>query len=166
MNTRNFLYVEDVARAFDVILHKGTVGDIYNIGGANEKANIEVARELLKLLGLAERAGSLEAAEKEHIIFVPDRPFNDLRYLLNCAKLNQLGWKEEVSFEAGLQRTVEWYKKFSGNWDDVESALVAHPRRGFTGEAWRGKPDEAKPDAVETILRGRTGGASLPAASS
>jgi UDP-glucose 4,6-dehydratase len=141
-NTRNYLFVEDVARAFDVVLHKGSVGEIYNIGGNNEKSNIEVARELLKSLGKVAAAGSLEAAEAKHIVLVPDRPFNDLRYHLDCARLNALGWKEEVSFEAGLARTVEWYAKFSGNWDNVESALVAHPRRGFSGKAWTGKPDE------------------------
>ena len=133
-NTRNYLFVEDVARAFDVILHKGKVGDIYNIGGTNEKSNIEVARLLLDALGMVEKAGSLEAAEKANIIFVPDRPFNDLRYPLDCGRLNSLGWVEQETFELGLSKTVEWYKKFSGNWDDVESALVAHPRRGFTGK--------------------------------
>jgi UDP-glucose 4,6-dehydratase len=141
-NTRNYLYVEDVARAFDVILHKGAVGEIYNIGGNNEKSNMEVARELLKALGKVDAAGSLTAAEAKHIVFVPDRPFNDLRYHLDCARLNALGWREEVSFEAGLARTVEWYGKYSGNWDNVESALVAHPRRGFSGKAWTGKPEE------------------------
>ena len=133
-NTRNYLFVEDVARAFDVILHKGKVGDIYNIGGTNEKSNIEVARLLLDALGMVDKAGSLEAAEKANIIFVPDRPFNDLRYPLDCGRLHALGWVEQEPFELGLSKTVEWYKKFSGNWDDVESALVAHPRRGFTGK--------------------------------
>ena len=149
-NTRNYLFVEDVARAFDVILHSGVVGEIYNIGGNNEKSNIEVARELLKGLKKVEEAGSLAAAEAKHIVFVPDRPFNDLRYHLDCARLNALGWKEEVSFEAGLARTVAWYQRYSGNWDNVESALVAHPRRGFSGKAWTGKPEEdAAAEAAE-----------------
>jgi UDP-glucose 4,6-dehydratase len=158
-NTRNYLFVEDVARAFDVILHSGVVGEIYNIGGHNERSNIEVARELLKALGKVEEAGgSLEAAEKANIVFVPDRPFNDLRYHLDCARLNALGWSETVHFSEGLVRTVEWYKAFSGNWDNVESALVAHPRRGFSGKAWTGKAEDSKPDAVETILAERTAG--------
>jgi len=158
-NTRNYLFVEDVARAFDVILHKGTVGEIYNIGGNNEKSNIEVARELLKSLGKGAAAGSLAAAEAKHIVFVPDRPFNDLRYHLDCARLNALGWREEVTFEAGLARTVEWYGKYSGNWDNVESALVAHPRRGFSGKAWTGKPEEEAP-----MSGGGGGGGSVDAA--
>jgi len=162
-NTRNYLFVEDVARAFDTILHSGLVGEIYNIGGNNERSNIQVAQELLKSLGKVTEAGSMESAIKANIVYVPDRPFNDLRYYLDCKRLNALGWKEEVSFEDGLQRTVEWYKKYSGNWDDVESALVAHPRRGFSGRAWAGKQEEDKPDAVETILKERAvgGAASL-----
>ena len=144
-NTRNYLFVEDVARAFDCILHKGSIGEIYNIGGTNEKSNIEVARLLLDHLGIVEKeGGSLPAAEAKHVIVVPDRPFNDLRYPLNCERLLKLGWTEEEAFETGLKKTVEWYKKFSSNWDDVESALVAHPRRGFTGKAWVGKPEEEK----------------------
>jgi len=103
--------------------------------------------------------GSLEAAEKANIVFVPDRPFNDLRYHLDCARLNALGWKEQVAFADGLARTVDWYKQYSGNWDDVESALVAHPRRGFSGRAWAGKIDSEKPDAVEAILKERSSGA-------
>lgn len=61
-----------------------------------------------------------------------------------------------MPFEEGLRRTVEWYRQYSGNWEDVASALVAHPRRGHTGRAWRGKEDEGEPDAVEAILRERT----------
>ena len=79
--------------------------------------------------------------------------------------MNKLGWSEEVPFEEGLQRTVAWYEKYSGNWEDVESALVAHPRRGFTGKAWRGKQDdESTPDAVEAILKERTSGAATAGA--
>ena len=59
-----------------------------------------------------------------------------------------MGWKEEVSFEDGLARTVEWYKKYSSNWEDVASALVAHPRRGFTVSAWAGKPDASEEKAA------------------
>jgi UDP-glucose 4,6-dehydratase len=156
-NTRNYLYVEDVARAFDVILHRGAVGEIYNIGGDNEVSNIEVARSLLTLMGHTDRAGGLPAAEAAHIIFVPDRPFNDLRYPLDCRRLNDLGWREEVTWAEGLARTVAWYGKFSGNWSDVESALVAHPRRGWTGKVvvtGRADEDDDK-DEVATILRER-----------
>jgi UDP-glucose 4,6-dehydratase len=75
----------------------------------------------------------VDKAATKNIIFVPDRPFNDLRYPLDCQKLLELGWKEQESWQEGLAKTVDWYKKFSGNWANVESALVAHPRRGWTG---------------------------------
>jgi len=120
-NTRNFLYVEDVARAFDVILHKGTIGHIYNIGGENEKPNVQVAKDLIKLLGKTD-------LEDELITFVPDRKFNDLRYTINSSKLHKLGWKEEMSWEDGLRTTVEWYKKYTSRYGNIDNALVAHPR--------------------------------------
>lgn len=166
-NTRNFLFVEDVARAFDVILHKGTVGEIYNIGGTNEKANIEVARSLLTIMGCVEAAGgSLPAAEAANIVYVPDRPFNDLRYHLDSSRLHKLGWREEEDWESGMGKTVAWYKKYSGNWADVEAALVAHPRRGYTGSAWKGKEEEGEgEDRVAVLLKERvSGSAAAPTA--
>jgi UDP-glucose 4,6-dehydratase len=120
-NTRNFLYVTDVANAFDVILHKGTPGHVYNIGGDNECANVEVAKQLLKIFGLQDK-------EDEFLTFVPDRNFNDLRYTINSSKLHALGWKEEMSWEEGLKTTVDWYKKYSGRYGNFDDALVAHPR--------------------------------------
>lgn len=120
-NTRNFLFVKDVASAFDVILHKGQVGQIYNIGGKNELPNIEVARSLLKAFGR-------ESQEEKWITFVPDRKFNDLRYTINSDKLHKLGWKEEWTWEKGLECTVEWYKKYTYRYGNIDAALVAHPR--------------------------------------
>jgi UDP-glucose 4,6-dehydratase len=120
-NTRNFLYVEDVARAFDVILHKAQVGMIYNIGGTNELPNIQVAKDLIRILGK-------EDEEEDYITYVPDRKFNDLRYTINSSKLHELGWKEEMSWEEGLKTTVEWYKKYTSRYGNIDSALVAHPR--------------------------------------
>lgn len=120
-NTRNFLYVKDVANAFEVILHKGEVGHIYNIGGENEKPNIDVAKDLIKMLGISEK-------EDELISFVSDRKFNDLRYTINSSKLHKLGWKEEMSWEEGLRTTVEWYKAHSCRYGNFDQALSAHPR--------------------------------------
>eukprot|EP00560_Eucampia_antarctica_P009513 CAMPEP_0197823946 /NCGR_PEP_ID=MMETSP1437-20131217/1265_1 /TAXON_ID=49252 ORGANISM="Eucampia antarctica, Strain CCMP1452" /NCGR_SAMPLE_ID=MMETSP1437 /ASSEMBLY_ACC=CAM_ASM_001096 /LENGTH=351 /DNA_ID=CAMNT_0043423375 /DNA_START=32 /DNA_END=1087 /DNA_ORIENTATION=- len=120
-NTRNFLFVEDVARAFDVILHKGEVGKIYNIGGENELSNLVVAQTLIKIMGKAAR-------EDELISFVSDRKFNDLRYTINSSKLHELGWTEQMSWEEGLAQTVKWYVQFTSRYGDIESALVAHPR--------------------------------------
>jgi UDP-glucose 4,6-dehydratase len=120
-NTRNFLYVEDVARAFETILHKGQIGMIYNIGGTNELPNIQVAKDLIRILGK-------EDEEEDYITYVPDRNFNDLRYTINSSKLHELGWKEEMPWEEGLRTTVEWYKKYTSRYGNIDSALVAHPR--------------------------------------
>jgi dTDP-D-glucose 4,6-dehydratase len=116
--------VEDVARAFEVILHKAKPGMILNIGGANEVSNLEVAKKLITILGKEDQMDEL-------ISFVPDRKFNDLRYTINSGKLHQLGWKEEMSWEEGLKTTVEWFTKYSGRFGNIEDALVAHPRIGF-----------------------------------
>ena len=120
-NTRNFLFVEDVARAFDCILHKAEIGKVYNIGGSNEQSNLAVAKQLIKIMGLEDQEASL-------ISFVPDRAFNDLRYTIDNSALEALGWKELMPWEEGLKRTVEWYKTYSVRYANIEQALVAHPR--------------------------------------
>lgn len=134
-NTRNFLFVKDVANAFDVILHKGTPGHVYNIGGDNEIPNLTVAKTLLKLFGR-------EKEEDKWIQFVPDRKFNDLRYTINSSKLHELGWTEQTSWEDGLKETVEWYKKYTSRYGNVDAALVAHPR--ITGVAADEAPYQQK----------------------
>lgn len=122
-NTRNFLYVEDVARAFEVILFKGRVGSIYNIGGSNEQKNIDVARGLIALMGFKN--------PEDMMTFVEDRVFNDLRYFINSDKLHELGWKEQMTWEEGLKHTVSWYKNFTTRYGNIDTALVAHPREGL-----------------------------------
>jgi len=119
-NRRNFLYVEDVASAFDTITHKGVVGNVYNIGTDFEISNLDVAKILLKHF----------EKDDSHIQFVENRPFNDCRYKINSDKLLALGWKPEVSWETGIQRTIDWYKSNMRNWATIESALVPHPRAG------------------------------------
>lgn len=123
-NTRNFLFVEDVARAFEVILFKAKVGVIYNIGGTNEEANIDVARRLVALSGH-------KGPETERMTFVEDRVFNDLRYSINSDRLNALGWREQVGWEEGLAKTFMWYKNNSSRFGDIDNALQAHPRAGL-----------------------------------
>lgn len=122
-NTRNFLYVEDVARAFEIVLFRGEVGSIYNIGGSNERQNIEVAKDLISLLGYKDPS--------EMMAFVEDRAFNDLRYCINSDKLFQLGWREVVDWETGLRITVDWYRKHSSRYGNIDTALIAHPRAGL-----------------------------------
>jgi len=121
-NSRHFIYVEDVANAFITILHKGIDGDTYNVGCEEECTNLEIAEKLV----LSVMPGS---QPKDHIIFVADRPFNDVRYYISSKKLMALGWKPEVGLEEGLRRTVEWYKKVPTDWWEIgtDSALAPHP---------------------------------------
>ena len=128
-NTRNYLHVTDCAAAFDVILHNGTIGHIYNIGSDNEVANIDLAKLLLKNFGLADQ-------QAKYLTHVPDRCFNDLRYPIDSSELKALGWSESVPWDKGLAQTIEWYRNVApDHWaGGVESALVAHPRQGLTAE--------------------------------
>ncbi|KAK6237107.1 hypothetical protein QUC31_020892 [Theobroma cacao] len=122
-NVRSYLHSDDVAEAFDVILHKGVVGHVYNIGTKRERRVIDVAEDICKLFGLN---------PKEAIKFVQDRPFNDQRYFLDDQKLKKLGWKERTSWEEGLKMTMEWYTSNSDWWGDVSAALSPHPYLSVT----------------------------------
>lgn len=123
-NKRNFLFVEDVARAFEIILFKAKVGVVYNIGGSNERTNLDVAKDLIALAGHKEK-------ESEMMTFVEDRVFNDLRYHINSDRMFHLGWREQMTWEEGLKLTFEWYGKNSHRYGNIDSALVAHPRAGL-----------------------------------
>ncbi|KAI9099802.1 hypothetical protein DFS34DRAFT_506631 [Phlyctochytrium arcticum] len=120
-NTRRFIYGSDVADAIEIIMHKGAIGETYNIGTSDEISNLELTRYLLKKM-------SLEAKSSQLIEFVEDRPFNDMRYAIDSNKLEQMGWKPKVKFEEGIERTIEWYTAYSRQWwSDISGALVAHP---------------------------------------
>jgi len=129
-NKRNFLFVEDVARAFECILFKGKVGCVYNIGGTNERTNIDVARDLITLSGYKDKAAD------DMMVFVEDRFFNDLRYHINSDRLMALGWKEEESWETGIKKTYDWFESNSHRYGNIDSALVAHPRAGLDKGAY------------------------------
>jgi dTDP-glucose 4,6-dehydratase len=105
-NVRDWIFVEDNCRAILTVLGKGDKGQIYNIGGGNERKNIEIAKEILHYLSLPE--AMLE--------FVPDRPGHDFRYSLACDKIHRLGWKPQMGFEEGLQKTIDWYKANKSWW--------------------------------------------------
>ncbi len=99
-NVRDWLHVVDHCRAVDLILHKGQVGEVYNIGSNNEHTNLEITQRLLKILGLPET----------RIEFVKDRLGHDVRYAIDAHKISkELGWKPTVNFEAGFREMVEWY---------------------------------------------------------
>ena len=120
--TRSYLHVDDVAKAFDIVIHRGIVGEIYNIGSRRERTVLEVAADICTLFGLDPQVSA---------VHVRDRAFNDRRYFICDEKLLALGWTESISWEEGLKSTVDWYLKhgFSDWWDpaSVESALRAHP---------------------------------------
>ena len=107
-NIRDWLFVEDHARAIDVIFHKAKTGSTYNIGGHNEWTNIDVIRLLCKIMD--RKLNRQEGTNEKLITFVKDRAGHDLRYAIDSSKLQQdLGWKPSLQFEEGLGKTVDWY---------------------------------------------------------
>jgi dTDP-glucose 4,6-dehydratase len=103
-NVRDWIFVEDNCHAIQFVLDKGEKGQIYNIAGGNERKNIEIATEILRRLSLPETM----------IEYVEDRPGHDFRYSLDCEKIHRLGWRPQVPFEEGLQKTIDWYR--SNEW--------------------------------------------------
>jgi len=116
------MYVDDVVAAYDLVLHKGQIGEVYNFQSSTEVTNFQLSEKVIKACG--------KTNPDEWREFVSDRAFNDLRYHVNGSKLFQLGWKEHVNFEEGLKRTVEWYRTHNIEeiWGDLtaQTALKAH----------------------------------------
>ena len=109
-NVRDWLWVEDHARAIDTIIHSGRNGETFNIGGFNEWTNIDLIRLLCKIMD--EKLNRTTGTSESLISFVTDRAGHDLRYAIDATKLNkELGWKPSLQFEEGLTKTVEWYLK-------------------------------------------------------
>jgi dTDP-glucose 4,6-dehydratase len=107
-NIRDWLFVEDHARAIDTIFHKGKPGQVYNIGGNNEWKNIDLVNLLCKIMD--QKLGRAAGTSAKLITYVTDRPGHDLRYAIDASKLyKETGWKPEVTFEIGLAKTVDWY---------------------------------------------------------
>lgn len=112
--TRDWLYVEDHARAIDLVYHKGKPHDTYNIGGFNEWKNIDLVRELCKQMD--NKLDRPRGSSEKLITFVKDRPGHDLRYAIDASKIkNELGWSPSVTFEEGLSKTIDWYLE-NQNW--------------------------------------------------
>lgn len=106
--TRDWLFVEDHARAIDDVFHKGINGQTYNIGGFNEWQNIDLVKLLCKIMD--QKLGREEGTSEQLITFVKDRPGHDLRYAIDATKIErELGWRPSVTFEQGLEKTVVWY---------------------------------------------------------
>ena len=111
-NVRDWLHVYDHCAAIDLILHKGRVGEVYNVGGHNERTNLEVVRTILKALGKSE----------DLITYVTDRPGHDLRYAIDPQKLeNELGWKPTYNFDTGIAQTIQWYLDNKQWWENIIS---------------------------------------------
>ena len=109
-NVRDWLYVEDHCKAIDLILENGRLGEVYNIGGHNEKTNLEVVKTVLKILGKSE----------DLIRFVKDRPGHDMRYAIDPTKIrNELGWYPETTFEEGIKKTTQWYLENRAWWENI-----------------------------------------------
>ncbi|MFL0581122.1 dTDP-glucose 4,6-dehydratase [Solibacillus silvestris] len=112
LNVRDWLHVEDHCRAIDLVLHKGKVGEVYNVGGHNEKTNVEVVKEILKQLDKPEAL----------IKYVEDRLGHDRRYAIDPTKLqSELGWEPIYNFETGLKDTVQWYLDNKSWWGNIIS---------------------------------------------
>lgn len=112
LNVRDWLYVEDHCSALDTVLHRGTLGEVYNIGGHNEWKNIDIVKLVLKEIGKPESL----------ITFVKDRPGHDRRYAIDAARIkNELGWVPAYQFESGIKRTVQWYLQNRPWWERIIS---------------------------------------------
>ena len=106
-NVRDWLYVDDHARALDLIVHEGRVGETYNVGGRNERRNIDVVRTICSIL---DELRPTSQPREQLIEFVTDRPGHDARYAIDASKLeDELGWRARENFDSGIRKTVQWY---------------------------------------------------------
>lgn len=123
--TRRYLYAGDAADAFDTILHKGEMGQVYNVGSYDEISNLDLCSKLLTELNIPHET---EEELRKWVKYTHDRPFNDHRYAVDGTKLRQLGWDQKTTFQEGLKTTVAWYKNFGENWwGDISKVLSPFP---------------------------------------
>jgi dTDP-glucose 4,6-dehydratase len=112
LNVRDWLHVEDHCQAIDLVLHNGRNGEVYNVGGNNERTNIDIVKTILKQLGKPESL----------IKFVKDRPGHDRRYAIDATKLRtELGWKPKYTFDTGIEQTINWYLENKQWWENIIS---------------------------------------------
>lgn len=137
--TRRYLFAGDAADAFDTILHKGTLGHIYNVGSYDEISNMDLCVRLLKEMGLPNDG---KADFDKWVKYTHDRPFNDHRYAVDGTKLRKLGWDQKTPFEAGLKITVNWYRQFGEKWwGDIGNVLSPFPIVKREGDVSRVEKD-------------------------
>ena len=124
LNVRDWLYVEDHCKAIDLILQKGAVGEVYNVGGHNEMSNIDIVRLICRKLDVPDSM----------ITYVADRKGHDMRYAIDPTKIHeQLGWLPETCFEEGIERTIQWYLDNRKWWEDILSGEYQNYYRKFYG---------------------------------
>ena len=124
-NVRDWLYVEDHCKAIDLIIHKGREGEVYNVGGHNERKNIDIVRLICKALGKSESL----------ISYVADRKGHDMRYAIDPTKIhNELGWLPETKFEDGIQKTIRWYLDNKPWWQEIVSGDYRNYYQRMYGE--------------------------------
>ena len=124
-NVRDWLYVEDHCKAIDLIIHKGREGEVYNVGGHNERKNIDIVRLICKALGKSESL----------ITYVADRKGHDMRYAIDPTKIhNELGWLPETRFEDGIQKTIRWYLDNKAWWQEIVSGDYRNYYQRMYGE--------------------------------
>ena len=110
LNVRDWLYVEDHCKAIDLILHKGRIGEVYNVGGHNEMRNIDIVKLIIRELG----------KDESLITYVTDRKGHDLRYAIDPTKIHEeLGWLPETKFQDGIKKTIKWYLENRSWWEEI-----------------------------------------------
>ncbi|MBV8108448.1 MAG: dTDP-glucose 4,6-dehydratase [Hyphomicrobiales bacterium] len=149
-NVRDWLYVEDHARALDLIVQRGRIGEKYNVGGRNERRNIDVVRQICSIL---DRLRPGDRPHEQLIAFVADRPGHDLRYAIDAAKLErELGWRALETFDSGIEKTVRWYLDNEWWWRPLREKVYAGERLGVLSERARPESDrQAGPSARAAI---------------
>jgi len=115
-NIRDWLHVLDHCSAIDLVLHEGKNGEVYNVGGHNERKNLDVVKTIIKTLGKSE----------DLIEFVKDRLGHDKRYAIDPTKLEKLGWKPTYNFETGIAQTIQWYLDNQEWWEQILSGEYQH----------------------------------------
>ncbi|WP_025899209.1 dTDP-glucose 4,6-dehydratase [Sneathiella glossodoripedis] len=131
LNVRDWLYVDDHARALQMVVEKGRVGETYMIGGRAEQTNIYMVKAVCRIL---DEAFPKKAPHERLIEYVTDRPGHDARYAVDCSKIeNELGWRQSVTLEEGLKKTVSWYLE-NLDWVDAVGKGAALDRRGLSGD--------------------------------
>jgi dTDP-glucose 4,6-dehydratase len=128
-NIRDWLYVEDHARALAIIFERGRPGETYNIGGRNERTNLDVVTRVCALMDRLNAAGG---PHERLVTYVTDRPGHDHRYAIDATKLEaELGWRAQETFETGIEKTVAWYLEHRDWWEPLRSKVYAGERLGL-----------------------------------